>query len=804
MSQIDSLQDFLDMLNKVKDRRGGKYKALCPAHEDHEPSLSVYESCGKILVYCWGGCPTSKVVGTMGLEMADLFLNSDMQDESSNITKTYDYVNTNKELVFQVVRTEDKKFFQRRLDDDGRPIWGLKSGLYKLVNGDWRQLKHNDDPNKHKTKNFEGIDHKPLYNLPPVLKAIEDDRWVVVVEGEKDVENLGREGIIGTTNPQGANKWKERYSETLKGAKVAVIPDNDEPGINHAHSVANSLLDVAKTVRLIDFPNLFDKVKEKGGRDVTDWLKQGGTKEKLLKMIREAPEWERIDPPYEEQKSPNPSQRDSIPQDSPDTKDQEDLTAHEKLLQITTQGNLFRSSGNRLFAEVEEDGRPYIFEIQEKGGGFQDWLIRRYKKVYSKVPHSTALSRTMKGIRADCRKATQRKIYKRVADLGNKILLDLGGDERKAVKITPEKYKVVNEPEIVFWRPDGAQKLPTPNGTVEDLKHLDSLLNIEGEDLALLIAWLLMAFQTKGSYPILIPTGAAGSGKSTLTKMIRKLLDPAGQSGKTVMGSVENKKDLYSVAKHRHIIALDNMSKLQKWQSDALAGIATQSGKESRQLYTDDDLSTIDTMNPIVMNGIDISGTGDDLMDRAILLHLSKPDQRKTEEELWKKFDIFWDKILGGLCDALTTALANRGNVEVTQEEITRMADFTKWIKAATSAIKRVDGLQDVEPIEAYHANRKSAAEDALQETDLGSALQGFLEMQREENGVLWDGPATELLDQLESYAEDSVKESKYWPVSPVSLGKRLKKTKPTLEKVGINHKKDKTREGRKHIFTTD
>lgn len=41
----------------------GKWKALCPAHEDHNPSLSITESpTGRTLFRCWAGCTQEAVI----------------------------------------------------------------------------------------------------------------------------------------------------------------------------------------------------------------------------------------------------------------------------------------------------------------------------------------------------------------------------------------------------------------------------------------------------------------------------------------------------------------------------------------------------------------------------------------------------------------------------------------------------------------------------------------------------------------------------------------------------------------------
>ena len=65
-------EDFLSRLEKV-ERSGSGWIACCPAHGDSNPSLSVSESGGKILVHCHAGCTAQAVVDAMGLKMADLF-----------------------------------------------------------------------------------------------------------------------------------------------------------------------------------------------------------------------------------------------------------------------------------------------------------------------------------------------------------------------------------------------------------------------------------------------------------------------------------------------------------------------------------------------------------------------------------------------------------------------------------------------------------------------------------------------------------------------------------------------------------
>lgn len=242
-------QELLPRLDHVKPIAGG-WQARCAAHDDRNPSLSVSEREGKILLRCHAGCETSAILAALGLQMSDLFADSETNGNgvSGRIVATYPYTDEHCNLLFQVVRFEPKDFRQRR--PDGNDGW---------------------------TWNLNGV-RRVLYNLPTVLKA----QSVLILEGERDVETARKFGIPGTCNPHGAGKWRSEYSPFLRGKRVAVICDADPPGVAHGREVARSLLGVAAAVKLIEaLPQ---------SKDLTEWVERGGTRDALLTLIREAPE----------------------------------------------------------------------------------------------------------------------------------------------------------------------------------------------------------------------------------------------------------------------------------------------------------------------------------------------------------------------------------------------------------------------------------------------------------------------------------------------------------------------------------
>ena len=267
--------------NKIK-KSGEGYLAQCPCHEDKEPSLAVSEGDdGRVLLKCFAGCRTEDIVKALGLSMADLFppkekslkQSKPQQSEARRAyqSPTYVYTDEQGKTLFGVIRTPQKEFWAVRPDGNGGWLYGL-----------------------------EGIE-PTIYRLPEVIEAVRKGEIVFVVEGEKDVDNLRKLGLVATTNHGGAKKWKPYYSDYLIGADVVIIPDNDKPGREHAERVAQSLVGKAKSIRMLELPNLPPK------GDVSDWLEAGGTKEELLALAETTAEYEPVPETLPTDTTPNPT-----------------------------------------------------------------------------------------------------------------------------------------------------------------------------------------------------------------------------------------------------------------------------------------------------------------------------------------------------------------------------------------------------------------------------------------------------------------------------------------------------------------
>jgi DNA primase len=183
---------------------------------------------------------------------------------------TYDYHDADGVLRFQKVRNlpgSKNRFFVRRPDG---AAW---------------------------INDTKGVDTNLLYRLPEVIEAIAQGHTILVVEGEKDADNLWRIGIPATCNAHGASepdknpKWKIEHSEQLRGADIVVIPDHDPAGYAHADTACCLSLSIAKRVRKLELAKHWPECP-KGG-DISNWLEAKHTREQLDALIEQAPDYQR-------------------------------------------------------------------------------------------------------------------------------------------------------------------------------------------------------------------------------------------------------------------------------------------------------------------------------------------------------------------------------------------------------------------------------------------------------------------------------------------------------------------------------
>lgn len=248
---------------------GGEIRFLCPAHNDQRHPSATYNPEKKVWICrtCGEGGGWTDLAKRLGIPLknGDNTKPPKTKPTRSKIVATYDYRAEDGTFLYQVVRKEPgkrgkkKDFLQRRPDPDqaGQWIWNL--------NGTRRVL----------------------YNLPQVVEAKREGRLIFITEGEKDADNLKKWGLVATTNAGGsatganAKRWEPSFTETLAGAQLVILPDNDQAGQGHLATIGPALAKVCKGIRVLTMPG--------GHKDVSDWIAAGGTAEEFKRLVREAP-----------------------------------------------------------------------------------------------------------------------------------------------------------------------------------------------------------------------------------------------------------------------------------------------------------------------------------------------------------------------------------------------------------------------------------------------------------------------------------------------------------------------------------
>jgi putative DNA primase/helicase len=101
-----------------------------------------------------------------------------------------------------------------------------------------------------------------------------------------------------------------------------------------------------------------------------------------------------------------------------------------------------------------------------------------------------------------------------------------------------------------------ALPMPEASGLIE--QELGDLINVrDAADFLLIVAWLVGCFNPRGPYPILVINGEQGTGKTSLVRLLRSLVDPAKAP---VRAPPRDEQTLVNEAHNAWVLAFDNLS----------------------------------------------------------------------------------------------------------------------------------------------------------------------------------------------------------------------------------------------------
>lgn len=420
---------------------------------------------------------------------------------------------------------------------------------------------------------------------------------------------------------------------------------------------------------------------------------------------------------------------------------------------------------------VSHDGQPFAVPLSGapvarllRGGkrGLRSELAREYFQRHGKAAPQQALADALLVVEGLAECADPEPLPQRVAESGGVWWLDLGDASGNAVRIAPEGWQVTVPP-LRFRRTilTGALPTPAPGG---DLTELWGMLNVAEPDRPLVLAWLVAAMIAGIPHPILDLAGEQGTGKSTAAKILVALLDP---SPVPLRKAPRDADSWVAAATGSWLVAVDNLSAIPEWLSDALCRAVTGDGDVRRQLYTDGGLALFAFRRVVVLTGIDLGAVRGDLADRLLVIDLDVIDERARR--LDADLESRWQQARPRVSGALLTLAASVASAlpYVRLERSPRMADFARVLAA-------VDEVLGTEGLARYTDRARNLAADSLTADPFVSAMAQQLT-------DAFTGTSAELLERVAP--PDDKRAPKGWPANARHLTQILKRQAPVMRR---------------------
>jgi hypothetical protein len=463
----------------------------------------------------------------------------------------------------------------------------------------------------------------------------------------------------------------------------------------------------------------------------------------------------------------------------------------DKLVALATQEQAVFFLDQFGCAHVSVQVRDHCEQWRVRSKVMRMWLCSLLWRSEARAPSPIALTSALTALEGRAYFASRRiALHNRVAWHEGALWYDLTNEHWEAVRVTGEGWTVERNVPVLFHRHTHAepQCQPKPGG---DARALLRFANVpDPEQRVLLLVYLASCFLPDIPHPLALFYGPHGSAKTTLARMLRRLIDP---SAVPVLALPQSLPALVQQLSHHWFACYDNVSGLPEWASDALCRAVTGEGFSKRELYSDDEDVLYAFRRCVGLNGINVAARKADLLDRSLLFLLGKMSgqERRSERSLWADFERALPGILGGVFDALSAAL--RLHPKVSLAGTPRMADFAEWGHALAEGL----GFRPDEFASAYRHNQREQHEEAINENVVALAVTVFMR-----DHDFWEGSPADLLRCLAKVAEREhiSTKSALWPALPNALVRRLNEARGNLAEVGVIFDSRKASRGRRVI----
>lgn len=203
----------------------------------------------------------------------------------------------------------------------------------------------------------------------------------------------------------------------------------------------------------------------------------------------------------------------------------------------------------------------------------------------------------------------------------------------------------------------------------------------------MLMVFLITCFIPDIQHPILNISGEAGTGKSTISRLIKDLVDPS----KAPMNDFSDGEDgIRLPLSQNHLTVFDNIEKMPPKLNALFCRAVTGGETIQRKFYTNNKTVAIPLNSIVIMNGISSFIRKEDLMSRTVFLQTQPLKTISMSGKLLNSYHSDKAEILAGIFDTLSNAM----NIieHVTLSESYRMMEFATWGYAIAEALGKGNG----------------------------------------------------------------------------------------------------------------
>jgi hypothetical protein len=398
-------------------------------------------------------------------------------------------------------------------------------------------------------------------------------------------------------------------------------------------------------------------------------------------------------------------------------------------------------------------------------------LLHIYHQFQIGSPDPRALASALGSLEARAEHEVKpERVWIRTAYVNGRVYLDLADHLGQAVEISESGWKLTQDPPCYFYRTSKMEPLPVPvrGGSLDELQQF---ANLDRQSFILVAAWLAHSLFPLFPHAIMLLEGGQGTGKSSLARLLRSLVDP---NSVALRKAPRDDEEMATAAANNWIVVYDNLGKCPGWFSDTCCGISTGSGYAARAKYSDSEEHSFSYLRPVILTALPGLLGKSDMVERTLKVELSViPDSgRKTEGELLEDAD--WEaarpRLLGALLDAVSCALRNKGKKRLSR--LPRMADFAQFIVGAEDALP----FSGQEFLEAFDASKADQVESMIEADPVATAVR--LVAQQD---CRWRGTVADLTEKLRKVTT----ERNLIP-NPRQLGTRLRLAEANLRAAGV------------------